>query len=72
MGGSSFFRGGGGGGQMLISIEPHITCDFQGGVRTPLSPPLDPHKIRGVVKTDRKQEFEYADRQTCLCRVLKR
>ena len=38
--GSSFFGGGGGGGggvQMLISIEPHITCDFPGGgVRTPI------------------------------------
>ena len=27
---SNFFQGGGG-VQMLISIEPHITCDFLGG-----------------------------------------
>ena len=36
------FRGGltfsGRGVQMLISIETHRTCDFPGGVRTPLSP----------------------------------
>ena len=31
-GGSNFFQGGGGGGvQMLITIETHITCAFQGG-----------------------------------------
>ena len=39
--GVQLLRGGGGGGgggvQMLISIEPHITCDFPGGgVRTPI------------------------------------
>ena len=28
--------------QLLIPIETHITCDFPGGVRTPV-PPLDPH-----------------------------
>ena len=38
-GGSNFFReGGGGGGNSLFPIETHITCDFPGGVRTPLSP----------------------------------
>ena len=37
---------------MLISIEPHITHEFPGGVRTPI-PPLDPHMNRGAVKTDR-------------------
>ena len=26
-----FFFGGGGGVQILISIEPYITCDFSGG-----------------------------------------
>ena len=41
--------------QMLISIETHITCDFSGGVRTPIPPypppppppplPLDPRMI---------------------------
>ena len=37
-GGSNFFQGGGDRGkvQMLISIETHITCDFPGGVRTPI------------------------------------
>ena len=42
---------GGGGGQILISIEPHITCDFPGGggVWTPC-PPMDPHKnIEAVI-----------------------
>ena len=34
--GSNFFQGVG------VSKETHITCDFQGGVRTP-NPPLDPH-----------------------------
>ena len=33
-GGPTFSRG----VQMLISIETHRTCDFPGGVRTPLSP----------------------------------
>ena len=58
-GGPTFSSGGGGGDvQILISIEPHITCDFfffgggggggeggggWGGVRTPC-PPMDPHK----------------------------
>ena len=47
--GVQHFPGGGGGGggpassvgggvQMLISIEPHITCDFPGGGPDPLSP----------------------------------
>ena len=36
------FPGWGGGVKMLISIETHITCDFPGGVRTPILP-LDPH-----------------------------
>ena len=79
--GSPTFSGGGGGGpassggggvQMLISIEPHITCDFPGGPDLLSPPPLVLHMIRGAVKTDRKQEFEYVDRQTCICRVLKR
>ena len=48
--------GGGGGVQMLISIEPHIICDFPGGVRTPI-PPLDPHMNRGAVKTDRNRSL---------------
>ena len=52
-GGSSFFRGG---VQMLISIEPHITCDFSGGSGPPI-PPLDPHINRGVVKTDRNRSL---------------
>ena len=29
---------GGGGSNRLFPIETHITCDFPGGVRTPLSP----------------------------------
>ena len=35
--GVQLLPGGGGGVQMLISIEIHVTCDFQGGggVRTP-------------------------------------
>ena len=46
-GGPTFFQGGGvqlfpGGVKMLISIEPHITCDFSGGSTSPI-PPLDPH-----------------------------
>ena len=44
---SNIFQGGGGGGvsffqaevQILIFIEPHITCDFLGGP-DPLSTPL--------------------------------
>ena len=36
---------------MLISIESNTTCDFPGGVRTPI-PPLDPHMSKGAVKTD--------------------
>ena len=35
---------GGGGVQMLISIETHITCDFQGVFGPPI-PPLDPHMV---------------------------
>ena len=37
-----------GGVQILIAIEPHITCDFPGRggeVRTPC-PPMDPHKTQ--------------------------
>ena len=30
--------GGGGGSNCLFPIETHITCDFPGGVQTPLSP----------------------------------
>ena len=60
-GGSIFFRGGGGGGgggvQMLISIEPHITCDFPGWVWTPYIPPLDPHMDREAVKADRTRSL---------------
>ena len=41
---------------MLISIEPHITCDFPGGSGPPI-PPLDPHINRGVVKTDRNRSL---------------
>ena len=34
--GVQHFPVGGGGVQILISIEPHLTCDFRGrGVRTP-------------------------------------
>ena len=58
------FRGGGGGGggegggvQMLISIEPHITCDFPGWVWTPYFPPLDPHMDREAVKSDRTRSL---------------
>ena len=40
-GGPTFFRVGRR-VQMLISIEPLITCDFPGGSRFPI-PPLDPH-----------------------------
>ena len=41
-GGANFFQGG---AQILISIETHITCDFQGaGVRTPY-PPLNQHIV---------------------------
>ena len=40
---SSFFQGGGGGVQILISIEPQISCDFRRGGPNPLSPPMDPH-----------------------------
>ena len=46
-GGTNFSGGGGptfsrGGVHCLFPIEPHITCDFPWGVRTPC-PPLDPH-----------------------------
>ena len=41
---------------MLISIEPHITCDFPGGSGPPI-PPLDPHMNRGAVKTDRNRSL---------------
>ena len=42
-GGGNFFHGGGG-VQWVISIETHITCDFQGGGGGgPHIPPLDPH-----------------------------
>ena len=38
-GGVQLFPGGGGGGvYLLIPIETHITCDFPGGVRTPVPP----------------------------------
>ena len=48
-----FSRGGGGptfsggGVQMLISIEPHITCDFPGGggVHTPYPPSGSAHEL---------------------------
>ena len=43
------------GGGRLISIEPHITCDFTGG-QDPY-PPLDPHMNRGAVKTDRNRSL---------------
>ena len=49
--GSNIFQGGFNifqGVQMLISIETHITCDFQGGGGSgPLSRPLDPHMTEG-------------------------
>ena len=38
--GSNFFRGGGGMSNCLFSIETHLICDFQEGVRTPCPPPL--------------------------------
>ena len=44
--GPTFSRGGGGsnvfqgGSNCLFPIETHITCDFPGGIRIPLSPPL--------------------------------
>ena len=54
---SSFFRGGGGGVKMLISVEPHITCDFPGWSGPLSPPPLDPHMNRGAVKTDRNRSL---------------
>ena len=48
-GGPTYSMGGGGGPtfpqgvQMLISIETHITCDFQGEIRFSYPTPLDPH-----------------------------
>ena len=42
-GGLTFSRGGGGGGGNFFQEEMHITCDFQGGSRPPIPPPLDPH-----------------------------
>ena len=36
--GSNFFQGGGGGSNCLFPIETNITCDFPGGVRTPVPP----------------------------------
>ena len=37
-GGSNFFQGG---SNCLFPIETHITCDYPGGVRTPLDPHLN-------------------------------
>ena len=55
---SSWGGGGGGGGvQMLISIEPHITCDFPGGVRTPIPPPSGSAHEQGSSKTDRNRSL---------------
>ena len=42
---------------MLISIEPHITCDFPGGGCPALIPPLDLHMNRVAVKTDRNRSL---------------
>ena len=65
--GVQLFPGGGGGSNCLFPIETHITCDFPGGVRTPCSPPLDPHlynnnlsnlsSIKKTAFTDFKKEF---------------
>ena len=55
--GPTFSRGGGGGSIGLFPIETHITCDFQGGVRTPCPPP--PLWIRFCVITERGIDFEH-------------
>ena len=51
-GGPTFFQRGGGGVQlfpggvkMLISIEPHITCDFSGRVHIPYPPSGSAHEL---------------------------
>ena len=56
--GVQHFPVGGGGVQILISIEPHITCDFPGwgGVRTPC-PPMDPQKKHRGSNTDRNRSL---------------
>ena len=41
--------------QILISIEPHITCDFP-GVLTPYPPYGSAHKLRGS-NTDRNRSL---------------
>ena len=65
-GGVQLLPGGGGGGgggvrgvQMLISIEPHITCDFPGGggFQTPYPLSGSAHMNRGAVKTDRNRSL---------------
>ena len=61
-GGPTFSSGWGGGGvQILISIEPHITCDFPGvgwggGGPDPLFPYGSAHKHRGST-TDRNRSL---------------
>ena len=48
---SSFFQGGG--VQILISIEPHITCDFPGGGGSGLTiTPLDPQMKQCRFRSD--------------------
>ena len=53
-GGPTFSRG----SNCLFSTETHIACDFPGvgGVRTPVSPPLDPH-LKIVVEAYRNFRF---------------
>ena len=49
--------------QMLISIETHITCDFSGGVRTPIPPPppLDPRMIFHTIILSRYSNMQISD-----------
>ena len=66
--GVKLFPGGGGGSNCLFPIETHITCDFPGGVRTPVPPSGSAHvsnlsSIKKTAFTDFKEEFVHRIRE---------
>ena len=62
--GANFFSRGWGGVQMLIFIETHITCDFQGRSGPPISP-LDPHMQLEIHSLENRNKITDVRALTC-------